>query len=103
MLKINHDLCTLCEHCISVCPFGALELSDDRISVLAACRLCKICVKQCPVEAMYIETHALTPETNLNVRDILVVAEFEGGELHPVTLELIGKGRAMADEISANL
>lgn len=103
MLKINHDLCTLCEHCISVCPFGALELRNDRIEVLDACRLCKICVRQCPVEAMYIETQSATSKANLDARDILVVAEFEGAELHPVTLELIGKGREMADKISANL
>lgn len=103
MLRINHDLCTLCEHCISVCPFGALQLAHDRIQVLDECRLCKICVRQCPVEAMYIESTTSTPEATPDARDVLVVAEFENGGLHPVTLELIGKGREMADEISASL
>lgn len=103
MLKINHDVCTLCEHCIGVCPFNALELKDDQIVVLDTCRLCKICVKQCPVEAMYIEIQNTGTEADLTARDILVVSEFDGSKLHPVTLELIGKGREMADQISGNL
>lgn len=103
MLKINHDLCTLCEHCISVCPFNALELQDNQIIVLESCRLCKICVRQCPVDVMYIEMETAGVEVDLSARDILVVAEFDGADLHPVTFELVGKGREMADQLSGNL
>lgn len=103
MLKIKHDLCTLCEHCITICPFGALELATDHIAVLDTCRLCRLCVRQCPVQAMYIEIQGATLEKQSDAKDILIVAEYENGELHPVTLELIGKGRQMADETLANL
>lgn len=103
MLKINHEVCTLCEHCITVCPFDSLERVGDQIVVLDTCRLCRICVRQCPVEAMYIEIKTTTKQEVDDAKDILVVAEYEQGELHPVTLELIGKGREMADKIKARL
>lgn len=104
MLRINHDICTLCENCLAVCPFSALELSDNKIVVLDSCRLCRLCVKECPVEAMYIETKTLKNDIRVSyARNILVIAECDGPQLHPVTLELVGKGREMADRISARL
>lgn len=103
MLKINHKLCTLCEHCITLCPFGSLKITTEQIEVLETCRLCQICIRQCPEKAMYIATVAQTTEQLHEARDILVVAEYENGYLHPITLELIGKGRQMADELSADL
>jgi electron transfer flavoprotein alpha subunit len=52
---------------------------------------------------MYIETSAVAVEAVSDARNVLVVAEYDGGQLHPVTLELVGKGRDMADQISAQL
>jgi len=103
VLKINHDICILCEECIAVCPFASLERMDDEIIVLESCRLCRLCVRHCPVQAMYIETSAVAVEAVSDARNVLVVAEYDGGQLHPVTLELVGKGRDMADQISAQL
>lgn len=102
MLKTNSDLCNLCEVCLSVCPFGALERAGDQIVVLDSCRLCGICVKQCPEAAMVIKTQG-TFEPESKARNVLVVAEYYGNKLHPITLELVGKGRSMADKLSAQL
>ena len=100
MLKIDPDLCTLCEVCVSVCPFGALERVEDRIVVLDSCRLCGVCVRKCPVGAMSIETSG-SVEPKSEARNVLVVAEYHSGRLHPITLELVGKGGEMADKLSS--
>ena len=102
MLKINPELCVLCEVCLSVCPFGALERDNDGILVLDLCRLCGICVRQCPSRAMFIETRDVEDFVR-EARSVLVIAEYHNQQLHPVTFELVGKGRAMADRISAQL
>ena len=54
-LIIDKELCTLCEACISGCPFGALEIKDEAVFVLDTCTLCGACLESCPVEAMSIE------------------------------------------------
>lgn len=102
MLKINHERCTLCEVCLSVCPFGALERENDQVVVLDSCRLCGVCVRECPSEAMFIEIQDSAGPASA-ARNILVVAEFHSQELHPITLELVGKGRSMADTLSSQL
>jgi electron transfer flavoprotein alpha subunit len=106
MLRINRDLCTLCEVCLSRCPFAALERVDDEIVVLDTCRLCGVCVRNCPSEAMFIEKRdedSFTKATLKETRNVLVVSEYFNNQLHPVTLELVGKGRAMADQIAGKL
>lgn len=107
MLRINKEQCTLCESCLSACPFAALERVGDEIVILDTCRLCGICVRNCPTEAMFIETkseHMSTSDVSLEgTRNVLVIAEYDNKQMHPVTLELVGKGRAMADRISGEL
>ena len=105
MLRINKERCTLCEACLSTCPFAALERVGDEIVVLDTCRLCGMCVRNCPVEAMFIEKQGedLTEASLKETRNVIVIAEYDNKQLHPVTLELVGKGRAMADQISGEL
>jgi heterodisulfide reductase subunit A len=46
---VSRTFCSLCETCISVCPFGARVRLKDRIHVIAsACQGCGICVAACP-------------------------------------------------------
>ena len=90
MLRIDHSKCTLCEVCISVCPFSALQRATDEIIVLDSCRLCGVCVRKCPEAAMCIETKRVDLPVS-EAKNVLVVAEYEDENLHPVTLELVGK------------
>ena len=72
---------------------------DDKIVVLDTCRLCKICLKHCPENALSLEVTASRSEHNLaDYSGVLVVAECSGDSVHPVTYELIGKGRELADK-----
>ena len=52
--KINNDICIRCGGCVSVCPFGALELKDDIMFNEKLCNLCGICEKACPISAIKV-------------------------------------------------
>lgn len=97
-IKIDYEKCNLCKVCIDVCPFDAIEIVDGRIDINAACKMCRICIKNCPQNAMSIEV----PKKVVNKDDyqgILVVAEFSEGNLHPVTLELLGIASSLASQV----
>ena len=51
-LNFNQDQCILCGQCVEKCPFGALEILDNKIEINASCKMCKLCVKSCPVQAV---------------------------------------------------
>ncbi len=52
---VHHALCSLCETCISACPFQARVREKDRIRVIgSACQGCGICVAACPNGAAWL-------------------------------------------------
>ena len=88
--------CTGCGLCSESCPFGAIDMKDGKPELNAACRVCGICVKTCPEKAMIrLETRVASVDKS-QWKDILVFAEVADGRLHPVSLELIGKARELA-------
>ena len=41
---------------VDICPFGAMEEKDGKLSINAACKMCKLCVKKGPAGAVeYVE------------------------------------------------
>lgn len=80
----------------TICPFGALEYEGGILSVNAACKSCKLCTKNGPDGAVTWED-AVTPVLNKTVwRGVAVFAEKRGDDIHPVTLELLGKAQQLA-------
>ena len=35
---------------VDICPFGAMEEKDGKLSINAACKMCKLCVKKGQLE-----------------------------------------------------
>ena len=98
-IVINQTRCDLCEKCITSCPFNAISQQGDKIEIGAGCKLCKLCLKSCPQQVIsLVEAERQVVDKN-DWRGILVYAEHYGGNLHPVTVELIGEAREMADKI----
>lgn len=84
------------EELLNVCPFGAIEYTDGKIEVNAGCKMCKLCVKKGPTGVMeFVETETKTVDKSL-WKGIGVYVDHVEGEIHPVTLELIGKARELA-------
>jgi len=88
------------EELIKICPFGALE-KDEKGNVLvnAACKLCKVCTNKHP-EAFTLKED-VQPEIDKDEwRGICVYVEHDQNRIHPVTYELLGKARELADKIN---
>ena len=99
VLTINNKRCNLCGKCVMVCPFNAISQQDDKIEISAGCKMCKLCLKNCPVKAIGLIDEKRVMVNKEEWRGILVFVEHLEGNIHPVTLELIGKARELADPI----
>lgn len=105
MLQINETLCIGCGICEDQCPFGAIEVIDGIAVVGDTCNLCGACVDACEVEALSIEdgVERKVQQDLDSWKGIWVFCEFIGGELAPVSTELLGIGRKLADDRDAGL
>ncbi|NVM16658.1 MAG: electron transfer flavoprotein subunit alpha [Candidatus Lokiarchaeota archaeon] len=102
---IDDGQCTGCGNCVDSCPFGALELENDKAKVLPNCNLCGACLDVCPVEAITLERDEVTVEkTDLSqFKGVWVIAEHYKKKIHSVAFQLLGKGRELADILGVNL
>ncbi|PIE55679.1 MAG: electron transfer flavoprotein subunit alpha [Desulfobulbus propionicus] len=99
MLKIDHDLCISCGVCESACAFAALELdADGTVQLGDTCTLCGACTEVCPAGALTIEETGVNKQADFTAwTGIWVFAECRHGLLAPVSFELLGIGRTLAD------
>ncbi len=86
---------------IQICPFGAMELgADGKLQINAACKMCRLCVRKGPQGAVEYVEDAPKPSVNKDEwKGIAVYVDHVDGNIHPVTYELIGKAREMAQVI----
>jgi len=108
MLIIDHEKCIGCGECEQVCTFGAISLEDGRaVSDPESCTLCGACVDACPEGAIEITGEASTgagiDADATGWQGVWIVAEVRHGILAPVGLELLGKGRELADDLGTAL
>lgn len=81
---------------VDICPFGALEAKNGTLEITAGCKMCKLCVKKGPKGVMeFIEEVVVAVDKGL-WKGIGVYVDHVEGEIHPVTLELIGKAKELA-------
>ncbi|MCB8816167.1 electron transfer flavoprotein subunit alpha/FixB family protein [Desulfosporosinus shakirovi] len=85
---------------VDICPFGALEHKNGTLEITAGCKMCKLCVKKGPQGVMeFIEDAATTVDKD-SWKGIGVYVDHVEGEIHPVTLELIGKAKELASVVN---
>ena len=106
-ISVDADECTLCGACVEECPYGAIELDEDKDTAVVnvMCNICGSCADVCPVDAICIKTEA-GQAGRVNVTDykgVWVFAEQRSGAIHEVTYELLGEGRKLADELGEPL
>ena len=104
-MAINIDIkkCTACAVCVNTCPFGVLEIKNNRIVVHDGCNLCGACQNECPSEAITLD---IQPEAGLlssENRGVWVFAEQRDGKIKNVAYELLAKGRELADTLKTEL
>ena len=69
-IQIDLDKCVGCGDCVPVCPFGLLEIVDDKVQLEEGCTLCGACQEACPVEAILIEAVAESPAPDDDYRGV---------------------------------
>jgi electron transfer flavoprotein alpha subunit len=102
-IKIDPEKCVMCGNCISSCPFGVLDLVDDKIVVKEGCNLCGACRDTCNYEAITIEAPQSTAKANASARGVWVFAEQRNGAIKNVAYELLSRGRELADTLKTEL
>ncbi len=115
-IKVNPELCSGCGVCVDSCPFNVIEIIDrqeankkhskyERIAVIKdGCNLCGACEDICPLDAITITK--VKKKVKVNIKDysnIWVFAEQKRGKVQEVALELLGKGRQLADDRGCEL
>src|SRR4030042_4027631 len=100
-IHIDLEKCTGCGSCVPVCPFGVMELVDDKVRVKDGCNLCGACVDACTFDAIKIEK--AEQQVSEGYKGVWVFAEQRDGKLKSVAYELVSEGRKLADKLGTDL
>lgn len=102
-IQIDLDKCTGCGSCIPVCPFGLLEVIDDKVQLKEGCTLCGACQEACSYEAILIEAVPEIETVDDSHRGVWIFTEQWHGKLKGVAYELLARGRELADILDTDL
>ena len=108
-IKIISDKCKGCGLCEKNCPQGAIKLQEKLAVIGPECNMCNQCLepKFCPFGAFEkFEERAAAPGVTIDItqyHDVWVFAEQRGGNLMNVSIELIGEGKRLANNIGCKV
>jgi len=98
-LIVHQDKIENVQELLKICPFGALEEKEGKVEISSDCKMCKICVKKGPKGAVEFVEVAESKIDKSEWKGIAVYVDHTEGDIHPVTYELIGKARELAQKI----
>lgn len=101
--KYIKEKCKGCKLCIPTCPVGAITV-ENRLAVISdACTSCGACCDSCKFGALVVEQAAERPAVVDEYRGLWVFIEQRAGKITPVSIELLGEGRKLADQLEVEL
>ncbi|MBZ4654463.1 MAG: electron transfer flavoprotein alpha subunit apoprotein [Peptococcaceae bacterium] len=120
-VKVLRGNCIGCGACVQTCPYDALTLVDGIVEVDPdKCTECGACVAVCPTQALTLEDRKSqntiargierikevkgpAPGEAQEYKGVWVFIEHQEGEGAPVSWELLGAGRELADSLGVEL
>lgn len=100
ILCVNGKKCDLCNQCVQSCPFNGIDIIDGKVEFNTSCKMCSICMKNCPNNAITLIDGKRSPVDKKGWKGVMVYVEHVEGVIHPVTIELIGKARQLAEKVN---
>ena len=108
-VNVIKDKCKGCELCVKNCPQGAISMKDKLAIIGPECNMCNQCTepKFCPFGAIE-KVQDVVPSNRVEIditeyKDVWVFAEQRDGKLMGVSIELLGEGKRLADEIGCKI
>jgi electron transfer flavoprotein alpha subunit len=102
-ITLDLEKCIGCGSCVPACPFGLLDVVEDKVRLKDGCTLCGACVDACAYEAIKIETAPRAEAVDEEYRGVWVFAEQHHGVIKNVAYELLSHGRELANTLQSEL
>jgi len=102
-IRIDEEKCTGCKLCIPACPYGGVDVEDKMARLNERCTMCGACISACKVDAIVADIVRREDVDTSQYRGIWVIAEHRDGALAGVTLELLGEGQKLAQQLETDV
>ncbi len=102
-VNVIAEKCKGCSLCLKNCPFDAITMENKIAVIGTACTNCGVCVDSCPFEAIEKTSTSMSNVDISLYHGVWVFAEQRRGELMGVSIELLGEGRKLANDIGTEL
>ena len=100
---VEVDLCNGCKRCLKACPYGAVELKEEKATILERCTSCGACLEVCKENAIKTDAEPRTIPDFSDRKGVWVFAEQREGKLSKVSFQLLGKAQELASVLNQDI
>ncbi|EFK11972.1 electron transfer flavoprotein FAD-binding domain protein [delta proteobacterium NaphS2] len=98
---VNEEKCKGCKLCVEACPYAAISMRNKKAVINDGCTNCGSCIDSCEFGAIGFEGSQERIRMDVTpFHGIYVFIERDNETASKVSLELLGKGRGLANEFS---